>query len=96
MEFMRKAIERGDRVVNELTNDLLLNETFSAAVEKALVTKGSLDRKIRNILNTMNVATKADIEDVHDEMRRIRRELRALRRQFDTAASEDGAANTDE
>jgi len=81
-DLLQKAIARGDQAVNEIAGELLANETFSAALEKAMLTKGMLDRKISVVLNSMNLASKVDLDEVHDELRKIRREIRELKREI--------------
>ncbi len=83
LNFIEKAIQKGNETVDDFTRELMMNEHFSSTLERIILTKGIVEKKIEKVLNSMNVATRGDVDELDDRIRKLNRELKRVQKQMD-------------
>jgi len=80
--FIKKLKSMGEEKVGDLTNELLSNPKFAAAmgkaIQRAMETKGRFDKNVAVILNAINLPTKADYDRLADKVNSINKNVNAL------------------
>jgi len=69
---MKKLVETGEERIGKLTQQLMSNEKFVAAIQsvvtKSLAAKGTLDKSLRSTLAAMNLPSTADLETLRTKV----------------------------
>ena len=69
---MKRVMDRGEELIGKITNQILSNEKFLAALQaiitRALATKGRVDRNVQHALSSLNLPSTADIDRIRDRI----------------------------
>lgn len=80
--MLKKMIATGEERLSKIASQLLSNETFMGAVQKAVSTaleaKGSLEKAAQTALGAMNVPTRADVTKLEGKLEELEKVFEAL------------------
>jgi len=69
---MKRVMDRGEELIGKITNQVLSNENFLAALQaiitRAVTTKGKVDRNVQHALSSLNLPSTADLEKIRDRI----------------------------
>ena len=76
---VKTILELGEEKMGEVVNQLLANESFVGAVQKAITTslgaKRSVDKGVSALLGMINVPTLEDVDKIRDRMNEVEQSL---------------------
>src|SRR5687768_3286616 len=85
---MKKLVETGEERFGKLTQQLLSNEKFIAAVQtlvsRSLSAKGTLDKSLRSALSAMNLPSSADMEGLRNKVEDLEQLLTSVESKLET------------
>lgn len=85
--MMKKLLETGEEQMGKLTQQLLSNEKFIAAIQslvgRTLAAKGTLDKSLRTALSAMNLPSTADFEKLSSKVDEIEQLLGKIEQKLD-------------
>ena len=85
--MVKRLVETGEERVGKLTQQLMSNEKFVAAVQtlvtRSLSAKGTLDSALRSTLSAMNLPSSADLEALRGKVDDLERLLTSVESKVD-------------
>jgi hypothetical protein len=80
--LLKKMIETGEERMGKLATQLLSNETFMNALQKAVTaaiqTKGVVEQGVQAALGSMNIPTSADVKKLESKIEELERVFESL------------------
>jgi polyhydroxyalkanoate synthesis regulator phasin len=84
---VRKLVETGEERLGKLTQQLLSNEKFVAAIQgvvsRTLVAKGTLDKSLKAALSAMHLPSTLDMDKLREKVDELERLLTAVEEKLD-------------
>ncbi|OJH35446.1 hypothetical protein [Cystobacter ferrugineus] len=89
--MVKRIVETGEERVGKLTQQLMSNEKFVAAVQtlvtRSLAAKGTLDSALRTALSAMNLPSTADLEQLRAKVDDLERLLTSVESKVDALSA---------
>jgi hypothetical protein len=89
--MVKKIVETGEERVGKLTQQLMSNEKFVAAVQslvtRSLAAKGTLDSALRTALAAMNLPSTTDLEQLRGKVDDLERLLTSVESKVDALSA---------
>jgi hypothetical protein len=89
--MVKKIVETGEERVGKLTQQLMSNEKFVAAVQSlvtgSLAAKGTLDSALRTALAAMNLPSTTDLEQLRGKVDDLERLLTSVESKVDALSA---------
>lgn len=89
--MVKRIVETGEERVGKLTQQLMSNEKFVAAVQslvtRSLAAKGTLDSALRTALAAMNLPSTSDLEQLRAKVDDLERLLTSVESKVDALSA---------
>jgi hypothetical protein len=80
--LLSRIVTLGEKKMTDLTNELLSNPKFAAAlgkaIQKTMETKGRFDKNVQMMFSAVNMPTKADYDRLADKVNAINKNLNEI------------------
>lgn len=84
---MKRFFDKGEELVGKITNQVLSNEKFMAALQqtisKAVDTKTKVDKNFQHALSTLNLPSTADLKKIEEKLAELEELLDGLGEKMD-------------